>query len=254
MALPLFLALHALAQTSLKPTGEQFKNGEIVWEVQSNGQRVGEFWPVHGLNLVTKDTDPSAFGGTDIREIQKSLRGVATAPDGMTAGSHGSYQLQGKCLSHGKPCGDGFVYEYGIVSVSPNGSVIEFTHRNEVGNFDSFYEKRKSAGATIFFLPSVFRNGAYLSSQKEIEKVFIRRNTPNGKTQIGVVIFDELVTYDHAREIITGLDRKGKSETTHIYVLDGGPSWGQSCKEVNGDAKVVGTRNPNVVTNYLVFY
>ncbi|MBP7804869.1 MAG: hypothetical protein KA052_01440 [Candidatus Pacebacteria bacterium] len=253
MALPLMLALHSLAQTSFQQTNEKFKNGEYVWELQNDGERVGEFWPVHGLNLVTKDLNPSAFNGTDIQTIQQSLKGVATAPDGMTTGSYGSYQLQGRCLSRGKTCGDGSVYEYGIIAVSPNGFAIEFTHKNEIKNFDSFYAERKRAGGTIFFLPSVYRNGTYLSSQRTIDKVFIRRTTPTG-IQIGVVIFDELVTYDRAREIITGLDRNGKSSTTHIYVLDGGPRWGQSCKEVNGEAKLVGTRNPNVVTNYLVFY
>ena len=59
---------------------------------------------------------------------------------------------------------------------------------------------------------------------------------------------------DRILEIVLGLDRQGKSRTTHIYILDGGPTWGQWSKEVNGKIEVEGTRDPSVVSNYLVFY
>lgn len=239
--------------TELKQTTEMFQNKEFVWNVQFLGQKVGEFWPIHGLNLVTKDADPQFFDGTtDISTIQAKLRGVATAPDGMTGGSFGSYQLQGKCLSKGRPCGDGYVYQYGVVCVSKTGFSFKFTHANE-GDFNALYEKTKADSGTLFFLPSIFREGRVLQSIKEVDKVLVRRNTPTGE-QIGIIIFDGLATYDLAREIVLGLDRDGKSQTTHIYVLDGGESWGQSCKEINGVPVLVGTRNPNVVTNYLVLY
>lgn len=72
--------------------------------------------------------------------------------------------------------------------------------------------------------------------------------------QIGVVLFDGMVTCNRARDIILGLDRQGKSKTAHIYVLDEESTWGQSCKETNGKLEVIGTRDPRAVTNYLVFY
>jgi len=33
---------------------EEFDNGEFVWELRYNGLRVGEFWPVSAINLITK--------------------------------------------------------------------------------------------------------------------------------------------------------------------------------------------------------
>ncbi len=245
------------AQTKFRKTTEQFKNHEFVWEVMKNDtERVGEFWPIHALNLVTKKTDPEVFAG-DISNLQKKLGSVATTPDGMTGGSFGTYEMQGKALSHGRPCGDGFVYDYGIVLVSMNGYKIMFTHTREFPVFDSLYTMAKEAEATLFFLPSLYRNGLYVSSNKKVDKVLIRRQTfVKGKfdEQVGVVLFDSPTTYDDARTTILGLDRQDKSKTTHIYVLDGGSAWGQSCKEVNDTTKVVGNRNPDVVTNYLVFY
>jgi hypothetical protein len=251
--LPLVFTMITQAQTTLEKTSEQFKNKEFVWNVNNNGHKVGQFWPIHGLNLVTKDTDPQSFNGTtDITTIQRNLAAVATAPDGMTGGSVGNYQLQGKCLSHGRSCGDGFVYQYGVVCVSSNGYSIRFTHASD-DDFDSLYNKCKNNNATLFFLPSVYRNGAYLSSEKTIDKVLVRRETPSGE-QIGVVLFDQMITYNRARGIILGLDRASKSKTTHVYVLDGGGIWGQSSKETNGITQTIGTRDPKSVTNYLVFY
>ena len=247
------IASGALAQTSFQQTAEKFKNGEFVWNVVNNNQKVGQFWPIHGINLVTNTTDPIAFGDTDIATIQKNLGGVATAPDGMTGGSIGAYQMQGRCLSHGRPCGDNFLYQYGIIEVSSTGYQIKFTHKDEITDFDAEYNNLKSSNASLFFLPSIYRNGKYLPSQKTIDKVLIRRETPTGD-QIGVIIFDHAVTYDNAREIVLGLDRPGASKTTHIYVLDGGGIWGQSCKETNGLTTVLGTRDAKSVTNYLVFY
>ena len=245
------VALSAIAQTSFIRTSQSFKNGESVWSVVSNSDTVAEFWPIHGINLVTKQTDPEVFTG-DLTDITKKLGGIATAPDGMTGGSFGSYQMQGKCLSHGRSCGDGFVYDYGIVAVSPNGFNLWFTHKREQ-NFDSLYEAYKASGASLIFLPSIMRNGNYLSSNKMVDKVLIRRTTYAGE-QIGVVLFRSLVTYDQARLIITGLDRPGASQTTHIYVLDGGPLWGQATKQVNGQILALGTCDVSRITNELVFY
>jgi len=161
--------------------------------------------------------------------------------------------MEGKSLSNGVECGDGVVYNYGIIVVSSSGYNITFTHKKEILNFDSFYAKQKQLGTTVFFLPSIFRNGKSISSTATVDKVLIRRDTPDG-SQIGVIMFDQLVDYNRVRKICIGLDRKGKSKTTHIYVLDGGPSWGQSVKTVNGNNVLMGIRNANVVTNYLVFY
>ncbi len=250
--------------TEFKKTSEMFPNKEFVWGVESEGKRVGEFWPIHGINLVTKETDPELFEG-EIADIQKELRGSATAPDGMTTGSVGSYEMQGKSLTKGIECGDGVVYNYGIVVVE-NGFNISFTHNKEIPNFDEYYENAKEEKKTLFFLPSIYRNGNFLASQNVIDKILIRRDVPDSKdptkkkAQIGVILFDTLTTYDRAREIVLGLDREDQntnqsiSKTTHIYVLDGGPKWGQAIKEVNGKVETKGTRDKEVITNYLVFY
>lgn len=244
-------AVISFAQTQFIKTLQQFKNKEYVYQVNHNGQTVGEFWPIRGMNLVTKQTDPQIFNGTPIEKIQEKLQGIATAPDGMTSGSAGM-PMQGKSLSNGRPCGDDTVYNYGIVVVE-NGFKINFTHKSEIANFDSYYNNVKQSGGTLFFLPSLFRNGKFLSSQKMVDKVLVRRETYSG-IQIGVIIFNDLITYDEAREIVLGLDRPNASKTTHIYMLDGGSTWGQSCKEVNGRTDILGTRNSSVVSNYLVFY
>jgi hypothetical protein len=238
-------------RTEFVKTNQKFENGEFVWNIFDGSDIVGEFWPIHAINLVTKQSDPSVFSG-NTAEVQKNLQGVATTPDGMTGGSIGAYQMQGKSLSHGIPCGDGFVYDYGIVAVSSNGYSIWFTHKREQ-DFDSLYQAYQTSKSTLFFLPSIMRNGNYLSSNKMVDKVLIRRTTPNGE-QIGVVLLQQLMTYDNVRQLIVGLDRPGRSQTTHIYVLDGGGTWGQSAKEVNGSIVTVGTHDPTAITNYLVFY
>lgn len=248
----LLITVGVYAQSvKLSPTSEIFKNKELVYSLEVNNQRVGEFWPVKGMNLVTKETDPTVFTG-NLVVLQEKLRAVATAPDGMTKASVGGYIMQGKSLSNGRPCGDGIVYDYGIIIVE-KGFNITFTHKKEINNFDSLYNVLITRKATMFFLPSILRNGKYLLSLNTIEKVLVRRNTYAGE-KVGVMLFDYPVTYDKAREIILGLDRAGKSETTHIYVLDGGPTWGQSSKEVNGNIVTIGTSNPTVITNAIVLY
>jgi len=233
-------------------TNEQFKNGKYVYNIESDGKIVGEFWPINAIDLVTKETNPELFKKSS-SEILEKLGGVATAPDGMTTGSFGSYKMEGKSLSSGRECGDGHVYNYGIVLVK-NGRDITFTHKQEIKDFDTFYEKQKEEENTLFFLPSLYRNGKYIDSENVVDKVLIRRDIPNSGEQIGVVIFNTMTSYNDAREILLGLNRTGKSETTHIYMLDGGPTWGEAVKEVNGKKISVGTSNKNAVTNYLVFY
>jgi hypothetical protein len=249
--------------TEFKPTNEKFSNGEMIYKVESEGQDVGEFWPVKGINLVNVETDPELFKG-DLSDINQSLKGVATAPDGMSTGSVGNYKMEGMSLSNGEPCGDGTVPNYGIVVVK-NGFDIEFTHKKEISDFKNFYEEVKKDKDTLFFLPSIYRNGNTLDSKNLIDKVLIRRDTPNNSAQIGVVLFDSAISGNEAREIILGLDRKDAqgnsiSKTTHVYVLDGGPKWGGSIKEVYKDNDKTpqliekGTRDASVITNYLVFY
>jgi hypothetical protein len=247
----LILGLGLYSQTTLKPTSEQFKNKEFVHEVKFLGQRVGEFWPVKGLNLVTKETDPSVFTG-NLSVLHDSLRSVATAPDGMTQGYLGGYLMQGKSLSNGRPCGDGIVYDYGIVIVE-KGFKITFTHKKEINNFDSLYNSLLLKKATMFFLPSIFRNGNYLPSSNMIEKVLVRRSTFKGE-QIGIILFDYPISCENVTRVVLGLDRPNKSKTTHIYVLDGGPNWGQASKQINGTVVAVGTSDPYLVTNALVIY
>ena len=244
-------------KTRFLKTNEQFKNGKFVWEVSDTYTgRVGEFWPISAVNLVTNTTNPELFNGASIDSIQSKFAGVATSPDGMTGGSIGNYQLQGKCLASGKPCGDGNLYEYGIVVYLPKnqGHKLVFTHLNEFTDFQQSYNQYEKDGATLFFLPSIYRNGDSLVSEKLIEKVLIRRSTVGNTEQVGVIVFDQAVTCNQARQIVLGLDRPGKSTTTHIYVLDGGPIWGQACKETNNTIEIIGTRDESAVTNYLVFY
>lgn len=255
-------AQEVIPRTELVKTSEKFLNDEFVHNfINENKEKIGEFWPIHGINLVPRDTFPQAFEG-EIEDVQRKLgdKGVvATVPDGMTSGSVGSWKMEGKALAGGIPCGDGLVKNYGIVIVK-NGFNITFTHKLEHENdFDSLYESVKRDGDTLFFLPSIYRNGKFLSSTKTLDKALVRRTvpvtdtTPKGE-QIAVILFDKLTTYDDARKAILGLNRQGKSETTHIYYLDGGATWGQSCKQVNGQIQVKGTRDPSAVTNYLVLY
>lgn len=256
-----FLISNLISQTSFKPTGEKFKNGEVVWRVVNNGADVGQFWPIHGLNLVTRETSPKLFevknDSLDIKDFQAKLADkniVGVVPDGMTGGSLGTYELQGKCLAHGVPCGDGFTYNYAVLIVSPNGYAMQFTHMIELGSkFDSVYQAQKQLGGSIFFLPSVYRKGKFLDSQKTLDKVLVRRDTPNGE-QIGVIVFNKLITYNEAREIVLGLDRPGKSTTTNICLLDGAQFWGQSVKETSAGVELIGTRDAKRTTAYITLY
>ncbi len=240
-----------IPKTYLHETTEKFANGKSVYELQNElQQRLGEFWPISTIKLVTKQINPELFT-QDLKDMHKTFVAMGTAPDGMTTGPMGARIMQGKSLSEGRPCGDGKVYNYGIVIAGKDG--ITFTHANEHSNdFDLIYQDAINKKESLFFLPSVFRNGAFIASQKTLDKVLIRRDTPKG-AQIGVVLFDSLLTYDDARKEILGLDRAGKSSTTHIYMLDGGGTWGQSSKEVNGQVKKMGTRDLDEVTNYLIF-
>jgi hypothetical protein len=241
-----------VTHTEFKDSGEVLGNKEKVYFLEANGRVVGEFWPIHTLNLVSRDIDPQAFQG-EIIDIQRKLKGVATTPDGMTSGSYG-FQMEGKCLANGMPCGNGEIKDYGIISLDHNGARPVFTHTRAIENFDDYYNKIKQNRGTLFFLPSVYREGKFIDSTRVLDKVLIRRTTPNGD-QIGVVIFNTAITYNQAREIILGLDRPGKSTTQNIYMLDGGPTWGQCIKEdINGNVSTIGTRDPAAVTNYLVFY
>ncbi len=248
----LLSSILTIGQTQFTKTTEQFKNKEFVWNVVYNDKRVGEFWPIHGLHLITKETDPTVFTD-DLADSPILHRSIATAPDGMTKGGVGGYIMEGKSLSQGRQCGDGNIYNYGIVVVDATGFNISFTHKKEIDDFDALYNATKKSKGSLFFLPSIYRNGNQLNSTNQIDKVIINRWTLDGE-QIGVIVFDEMVTYNEAVDIVKGLDRNGKSETKHIYVLDGGVSWGQCAKNINNQIIKVGTRSPEVITNYLVFY
>jgi hypothetical protein len=237
--------------THMEKSNEQFRNGEFVWKVINQDDFVGQFIPVKGINLVTKETDPELFSSS-LASTHKDLAAVATSPDGMTSAAIG-YPMEGKALATGRPCGDGKVYNYGLVIVR-DGFNITFSHKKEIADFDSFYEAERKNSSTAFFLPVILRNGDMIDSRTSYaEKVFIRRDTPSGP-QIGMIVFNDIYSYHRILEIVLGLDRQGKSRTTHIYILDGGPTWGQWSKEVNGKIEVEGTRDPDVVSNYLVFY
>lgn len=249
-------SIEKISKTHLILTGERFANGEFVWEFQNAAHaRIGEFWPIHTMNLVTKETDPDVFKG-HADDLLVALKGVATAPDGMTTGFSTKYKMEGKALAGGRACGDGIVHDYGIVIADKKG--ITFTHaREHQTDFENLYTDAKRGQKSLFFLPSIFRNGKFLSSANVVDKALVRRETSQG-IQIGVIHFDSLKTYNEARLAVLGLDRPGISKTTHIYSLDGGPTWGESAKdvEVKGSRKIIkrGTSDRNAVTNFLVFY
>jgi len=252
-------------KSELKEINEKFRNGESVWQVIYNGSVVGEFWPIRGLNLITNQTNPELFiDNVSLDIIHKKFGGIAMSPDGMTKASVSGYVMEGKSLANGIPCGDGNIYNYGIVVVD-KGFNITFTHNLEINDFDSYYQNCLERKATLFFLPSIYRNGKSLVgvSSGSLDKVLIRRETKlksnnwEQEVQIGVILFNKILSYQQIQEIILGLERNlsyAQSKTTHIYALDGGGAWGQSCKEVNGVVRLLGTRDPSVVTNYLVFY
>ena len=240
--------------TAFEKTDEKFDNNEFVWQVKFNDIKIGEFWPVHGIEFLPKGhTDYNVK--SELPVLQKKLRAIAIVPGSMTGNiaSTNYYFIEGKSISKGNPCSsDGIVHDCGIIVVDEI-EKISFRHAQEFQNFDSLYSKVKESKNTLFFLPSMYRNGNYLSSNAMIDKVLIRRTVPDGE-QIGVIIFDKLTTYDQVREIVLGLDRDNRSKTTHIYVLDGGPIWGQCLKHVNDKNVVIGTRDVNVITNYLILY
>lgn len=249
LLLLLFLSGIVAAQTSVEPTSQKMKNGEVVYTLSYNSEVVGQFLPIHQVKLVTKTTDPKLFEKS-ISQLQRDAEGTVTTPDGMTQNNNGQYIMQGKGLSNGKPCGDGIIYDYGIVySV---GKKITFTHKREQPDFERLYQTVQRKKGSLAFLPVIYRNGKSLSSNNTVDKVLVRRETYDG-VQVGVIIFSRMVTYNEAKDIVLGMNRDNASTTTHIYVLDGGSTWGQSCKEVNGKMVVLGTRNKDKVTNYFVF-
>lgn len=120
-----------ITHSEFKDTGKKLGNGNSIYSIEANKSRVGEFWPIRTLSLVSRDIDPQAFQG-DIKDIQNKLKGVATTPDGMSAGSYGYFQMEGKCLANGIPCGDGQVKDYGIVAIEHKGETPKFTHTREL--------------------------------------------------------------------------------------------------------------------------
>lgn len=247
-------------------------NNEYAWTVLYQDKSIGTWVPVKGINLVTNQTNPEIFETEmPLDTLQMKLRCVATAPDGMSASANGGYLMQGKGLVNGKPCGDGKAYDYGIIIVR-KGFDILFTHKREISNLDSLYNKLKGdSTVTMFFLPSIARTAPnedtlrVLRSDSKIDKILVRRETFSG-VKMGIILFDKLTSYKDVIKIVQGLDRPKVqrketknghtrtwvtwSNTTHAYVMDGGPTWGQSC--LNGE--LIGTRNPAVVTNYIVTY
>lgn len=254
--------------TEFVKTDQKFRNGEYVYNVVTDGKKVGEFWPIQRMSLETRETlgSDSLLNQQPLPALLIQCNGVAAVPGSMSTDVSGTYQMEGKSLSGGIPCGDDYVYEYGIVIVSKDRRCSNFTHSLEktMQNFDSVYASYQQKGSTLFFLPSIFRNGIYRSKKTKVDKVLIRRWVPNTDTlssgeQIGVILFDKPTTYDNVRTTVVGLDRNYtdgtvRSKTTHIYVLDGGDRWGQSVKKVNGKVVTIGTREPGVNTNYLVIF
>ncbi len=258
----------APGDTVLKKTNEQFENGEHVYSVEYQGGRVGEFWPIKLMHLVTKTTNPAIFQ-QGLTDVVTELEGAGMLPDGMTKAAQG-YKLQGRAISRGRETGDGTLPDYGLVIMDARGRVVKFTHKREYSSeadLQTELDNVKKTGGSAFFAPSMLRRDPgtgkilKLENNTMIDKVLIRRDTVSGP-QIGAVVFDKLTSYAEAIAICQGMDRLGKSETTHVFVLDGGPSWGASVKRTHNaadssspfTATELGTRDPNVVTNYLMLF
>jgi hypothetical protein len=267
-ALPFLGMSQGKHRTQLKDSKLKFKNKESVWYVVYHGDTVGEFWPVWNVNLITNQTDPQLFSpNKKLEDIHRSLRSAAITPDGMTKGSTPAL-MEGKSLANGIPVGDGVVYDYGIIITHKNKTDgLVFTHKREIRDFQNQYDKIKNNGGTMFFLPSIMRNGnVHPSTTKKVDRVLINRITPDKDSrplkgrQQGVIVFYDDHTYPEVVDIVTGLDRKyrngsTRSETRHIYVLDGGPSYGAVAREeLDGTVTVIGTRTSGLNTNYLAWF
>lgn len=281
-------------KTTLTDSGEKFKNGDSVFRVNFKpegaqfSKDVGELWPVNLMNFVTKESDPDLFK-LGMGELLEKAGAVASSPDGMTKAANG-YVLEGKSIARGVEVGgDGAIPKYGIVILN-KGKITKFTHAlelidynpdgsiNDQTRFDKLYNEVKSAGGSLFFLPSVMRT--YNNEKKKLEKetkleqVLIRRlepsvdNTgkriPNGNSveTYKVVRFELMVSYKDAIRIVEGLDRQNPdnttSATTHIFMLDGGEDWDRAAKKVNkgnGDeVEVLSEGKKELATAAVVLY
>ncbi|MBP6866285.1 MAG: hypothetical protein KBC12_01950 [Candidatus Pacebacteria bacterium] len=283
-------------KTTLTDSGEKFTNGEHVFRVNfkpegaTESKDVGELWPVGLMNFVTRETDPDLFQ-LDMENLLKKAGGVATSPDGMTKAANG-YVLEGRSLAHGEVVeGNGQeVPRYGIVVLDNRGKITKFTHGAELatydaqGNvtekskFDKLFSEVKSAGGSLFFLPSIMRTYGgevkKLENETMLEQVLVRRLEPavdgNGRRLSGaepvetykVVRFDPMISYKNAIRTLEGLNRQNSdgtmSATTHIFMLDGGQDWDRAAKKLstnNGEEVVVLSEGKkDLATAALVFY
>jgi hypothetical protein len=254
--------------TYLRESGYEFENHQQAWYVVHKGDTVGEFIPVWNVNLVTNQTEPHLFTKRmTMKMLHDSLKyGVAITPDGMTAASM-PLRMEGKALANGVPCGDGKVYNYGIIIAHTKKVGLTFTHKKEIPDFQNQYDKVKRSKGTLFFLPAIYNKGSMNPSTKStVDRILVNRITPRvsndvlpGKQQ-GVIVFYKRYSYPKVMEIVFGLDRKykngsTKSSTKHVYVLDGGPNYGAVVKKnINGNVDVIGTRNSGVNSCYIVCY
>ncbi|HMQ11465.1 MAG TPA: hypothetical protein PKC21_00135 [Oligoflexia bacterium] len=249
----------------LKKTEQQFKNGTFIHEIIKGEEIMGEWWPVNAIDLVTKESHPDLFAKGDLETIINDFGGIAVAPDGMTSGASPG-KLEGKALIDGVLYdGDHTDPQYGIVLLEENGTKITFTHKDEVleafDDMDAFFaEYEGNENATIFYTPSIKRGDKELNNDTMIHRALVRRVNADDEQEVAMAILKKPIKNKEMIALMNGLNTKddeGKilTQTTHIYYTDGGNNYGQAAR-LDADAKVtlVGERNPDLVTNYLVLY
>ena len=230
---------------------EIFPNGEKNLFLEYKGEIVGEFSPIKkGIKILNSKN-------TNLKEDLETILSKYPDASGIIPGALTdiNFVSEGINVSNGEIFGNEEFKNYGII-YTENGK-INFTHstyfNNDKNNFkQTLLKKVINEKENLLFLPSIYREGN-LNSNKGVgvQHCLVRRITPSGE-QIGVVKFKKNISYQEATDIVKGLDRAGKSETTHIYYLDAG-AWSENVKRVNGDLIKTGERNINKVTNYIIF-
>lgn len=252
------------AKIYLKKTEQVFKNGQPIFQIMEGEKVHGEWWPVSALDLVTKEAHPDLFED-ELKEIITEVKGVAAAPDGMTSGASPG-KLEGRYLIDGELFdGDGTDPQYGILLLEENGYKITFTHRDEVledyESMDDFFEKyEEDESVSIVYTPSIKRGDKELNNDTLIHRGLVRRVNADGEQEVGMAILEKPIKNKEMIALMNGLNTQDDdgnmlTETTHIFYTDGGNNYGQAARlDADANVTLLGKRNPDLVTNYLVIY
>ena len=241
------------SKTIFSKSGQKFHNGEENLFIKYDKQKVGEFAPIKkGIKILNSKN-------TNLKEDLETILSKYPDASGIIPGALTdiNFVSQGINVSNGEIFGDDVFHKYGIIYTEKG--KINFTHstyfNNDKNNFkQNLLKKVINEEENLLFLPSVYRNGNSLTSDKNIQHCLIRMESGND-VKIGVVIFDEEIDYNKAIEILTGLNNNNdndKIKLTHIYYLDAG-AWSENVRKIDGNFIKKGTRNKDKVTNYIIF-